>query len=142
MRNFYMNEAVLVLPDGAVDRTMTHVLLATPSGARATFVAERLEIEAGQTLREACRAYTRDLEVRLRGFTLVFEREGSLDGVPALEVGVRWRNDDGDPMYTRQAHLRLDATWMILAIEGPSNVREELDELFDPILASIQLRND
>lgn len=142
MRNFYMNEAALVLPDGAVDRSMTHVHLATPSGARATFIVERLEIEPGQTLREACHAYTRDLEMRLRGFSTVFEREGSLDGAPTLEVGVRWRNEGGDPMYTRQAHLRLDATWVIVAIEGPSPVREEIDELFDPILASLRLRSD
>jgi hypothetical protein len=142
MRTFYMNEAALVLPDDAVDRTTTNVLLSTPSGARATFVVERLDIALGQTLREACLSYTREIETRLRAFSTVFEREGSIDGAPALEVGVRWRNDAGDMMYTRQAHLRLEAAWMILAIEGPLDVREELDALFEPILASVQLRSD
>ena len=142
MRTFYINEAVLVLPDAAVDRTMTHVLLSTPSGAKATFVVERLDLAPGQTLREACTSYTRDLQLRLRGFTPVFERESSLDEAPALEVGIRWRTDAGEPRYTRQVHLRLDARWVILAIEGPSHVREEIDGLFDPILTSIRLRND
>ncbi|UQA60491.1 DcrB-related protein [Polyangium aurulentum] len=142
MRTFYMNEAALVLPDNAVDRTMTHVLLSTPSGARATFVVERLEIELGQTLREACLSYTRELQTRLRAFSTVFERESAIDGAPALEIGVRWRSDAGDLTYTRQAHLRLEAAWVILAIEGPLEVRDELDELFDPILASVQLRSE
>jgi hypothetical protein len=142
VRTFYMNEASLVLPDGAVDRSTTHVLLSTPSGARATFVVERLDIEPGQTLREAYLSYVRDLQRRLSRFSAVFERESSLDGAPALEIGVRWRSEAGDSMYTRQAHLRLDAAWVIVAIEGPSGVREELDGLFDPILASMRLRSD
>ncbi len=142
MRTFYMNEAALVLPDDAVDRTMTHVLLSTPSGARATFVVERLELPLGQTLREACFSYIRETETRLRAFSTVFERESSIDGAPALEVGVRWRNDAGDMIYTRQAHLGLEAAWMILAIEGPLEFREELDALLDPILASVQLRSE
>ncbi len=141
MRAFYMNEAALILPDGAADRSTTRVILATPSGAKATFIVERLELEPGQTLREAFVSYARDLERRLRGFTALFERDTSLDGAPALEIGVRWRNQAGDPMYTRQAHLRLE-TWTILAIEGPSQAREEIDGIFDPILASLRLRND
>ncbi len=139
---FYMNEAALVLPEGAKDRSTTQVFLTTPSGARATFVVERFDVAPGQTLREACAAYTRDLRLRLRGFTTLFEREAALDGSPALEVGVRWRSEAGDPTYTRQTHLRLGATWMIVAIEGPSHLRAELDAMFDPILASIRLRSD
>jgi len=142
MRTFYMNEAALALPDDAVDRTTTNVLLSTPSGARATFVVERLDIELGQTLREACFSYTRELETRLRAFSTVFEREGSIDGAPALEIGVRWRNNAGDMTYTRQAHLRLEEAWLILAIEGPLEVREELDALLEPILASVQFRSE
>jgi hypothetical protein len=137
-----MNEAALVLPDDAVDRSTTNVLLSTPSGVRATFVVERLDIEPGQTLREACALYTRGLQTRLRRFSTVLERESSIDGAPALEIGVRWRSEDGGLMYTRQAHLRLESTWVIWAIEGPFDVREELDGLFDPILASIRLRSD
>jgi hypothetical protein len=141
MRTFYMNEAALLLPDNAVDRTMTHVLLTTPSGVRATFVVERLELPLGQTLREARVSYTREVQTRLLAFSTLFEREGSVDGAPALEIGARWRNDGGEMRYTRQAHLGLEESWMILGIEGPLEVREELDGIFDPILASVQFRS-
>lgn len=135
-----MNEAALDLPDGAIDRSLTSVTLSTPSGAKAAFIVERHEIAPERTLREACRSYTRDLEMRVRRLSRVFERDGSVAGVPALEIGVCWYGDDGAAMYTRQAHIRLEALWMVLAIQGPRDARAELDALFEPILASIRLR--
>lgn len=140
MNRFYMNEAAMVIPDGAIDRSMTHILLKTSSGVSVTFVVERLEFEAGQTLREAYRNYINDLGMRLSRFSPVFERETLVNGVPALEIGVNWRSEAGEAMYTRQVHLGLDASWRIFGIEGPRDLRLELDGLFAPIIESIELR--
>lgn len=137
-----MNEAALVLPPGAVDRSFTHVLLTTPSGFEVTFVVERMAVEPGQSLRDAYASYVRDLQMRLRRFSPVMERETTVDGTPALEIGVHWRNAGGDNRYTRQVHLRLEALWLVVGIEGPRDVRQEIDALFEPIVASIQLRSD
>ncbi len=137
-----MNEAALDLPHDAVDRSTTHVIMSTESGAQATFEVERLGHGPSRTLLDDYRSYVGELRVRLRRFSLVFQQERVVDGRAVLEVAVRWQTAERKPMYTRQAHLHLEATWLILAIEGAFEAREELDALFEPILASLRLRTD
>ena len=137
-----MNEAALDLPDGAVDRTVTRVQLSTPSGARTTFIVQRLGIAPGHTLRAACLSHVRAAETRVSGYTVLFEREGAVDGAPAMEVGVRWRDELGEPRYTRQAHVFLGGTWLIIAVEGPMAAREELDDLLETTLGSMRIRSN
>jgi len=137
-----MNEAAIELPDGIVDRTTTHVQMSTPSGARSIFLVQRLDIAPGLTLRAACLSHVRDAQTRVSGYTVLFEREGAVDGAPAMEVGVRWRDDTGEPVYTRQAHLFLGRRWTIIAIEGPIAAREELDAILENSLGSMRIRGD
>jgi hypothetical protein len=142
MWTFYMNEAALDLPDDAVDRSTTHVVMSTESGMPATFEVERLNRGASGKLQDDYASYVSDLRVRLRRFSVVFQREGLVDDEGALEVGVRWQNADQKAMYTRQTHLYRGATWVILAIEGAFEAREELDALFERLLATLRFRTD
>lgn len=137
-----MNEAALDLPEDAVDRSTTHIELVTESGAPATFEVDRLGRGAGGDLQADFAMYVSDLRVRLRRFSLVFQREISLEGEAALEVGTRWHNADQKAMYTRQTHVYLAGNWVIFCIEGAFEAREELDGLFDRLLGSLRLRTD
>lgn len=137
-----MNEAALDLPEDAVDRSSTHLKLSTASGAPATFEVDRLDPGPSGDLQADYTTYVSDLRVRLRRFSIVFQRETLSGGEAAYEVGARWHNHDANPMYTRQTHLYWGATWLVLGIEGAFEVREELDALFELLLGSLRWRTD
>jgi hypothetical protein len=44
-------------------------------------------------------------------------------------------------LYTRQAHLPLDGSWIVLAGNSPLGARAECDALLDRVLATFQPRD-
>ncbi|EYF08795.1 Hypothetical protein CAP_2656 [Chondromyces apiculatus DSM 436] len=140
MSIYYMNEAAFDLPEGFVDRTVNYLEGRSPQGTPVALLVQREPFPEGKTLRQATTAHVNDAKKRLRAYTVLFEREVQVSEVPAIDLGVRWRDEKG-MVYTRQVHLVLDRTHTIVAGETPFEEREYCDTYVDHVLASLRLRD-
>lgn len=141
MTAYYMNEAMFDLPDAEfVDRSVTYLRGTTPTRADALMLVERRILEEDQPLRSAVAQLGNDAKEELRGYSVMFERDVEVAGQPAIDVGARWREEDGTPMYTRRVHLALGTTWMIFAGEVPMVDRDFCDAHINQIVGSLQFR--
>lgn len=136
-----MNEAMFELPDmGFVDHTVTYLEGTAPSGASVVLLVERHPLPEGKSLRQAVAGHMSDAAKRLRGYTVIDKRDVEVADLPAIDASVRWRDDEGSPVYTRQTHLVMGSTWLIVAGEAPLNDREHCDSYVDHALATLRLR--
>ena len=142
MPAYYTNDARFDLPDvGFVDRTVTYLVGKSQSGADVILLVERRPLPREQSLRQAVAKVGTDALVKLRGYTVLGEREIEVASVPAIDVCARWRTDAGEPIYTRRTHLMLGATWLVIACEAPIAEREFCDAYVEQVLATFQLRD-
>lgn len=136
-----MNEAMFDLPEGEfADRTVTYLEGNAPSGADVVLLIERHPFPKGKSLRQLAAGHMDDARKRLRGYSVIFQKDVEIAGMPAIDIGVRWRDKDGVPVYTRQAHVGLGSTWIIVAGEAPVADREYCDGCVDHVVASMRLR--
>ena len=141
MPAYYTNDARFELPDvGFVDRTVTYLVGKSPGGADVILLVERRPLHREQSLRQAVARIGTDALQRLRGYTVLGEREIEVASLPAIDVSARWRTDAGEPIYARRTHLVLGATWLVIACEAPIASRESCDAYVDQVLATFQLR--
>lgn len=141
MGAFYMNEAMFDLPEAEfVDRTVTYLVGKSPAGNGVVLLVERRPYPGEKPLRQHATEHGIEAATRLRGYKVLFEREIEVAGQPAIDVGARWRADDGEPIYTRRTHLTMGPTWFIIAGEGPATDREFCDAYVDHVLTTIRLR--
>ena len=141
MGAFYMNEAMFDLPEvGFDDRTVTYLEATSPTGGDVVLLVERHPIPVGKSLRQATAEHMSDARKRLRGYSVITQRDVEVCDLPAIDVGVRWRDDNGAPIYTRQTHLILGGLWLIVAGEAPIADKEFCDGYVDHVLGSLRLR--
>ncbi len=139
--SYYMNEARFDLPDARfVDQTVTCLMGTSPSGEGVLLLVERRRLPVDMSLRQAVEANVKDAMTQNIGFRVLFEREVEVASRPALDVGARWRIEDGEPIYGRRVHLMLGEIWLIIIGEAPIAEREFCDAYIDHVLASLQLR--
>jgi hypothetical protein len=140
MSIYYMNEAAFDLPDASfVDRTVTYLEGKAPSGVPVVLLVERAPFPEGKSLRQAVTDVVKDAKKRLRKYEVLFEREAEMADQVAIELGVRWRDDDG-VVYTRQTHFVLGSTLMTVAGEVPLEEREFCDAYVDHVVESLRPR--
>lgn len=140
MATYYVNEASFELPDLPVRDRTVHVLeLGDGQIPGLGLMVARAEFPVGKSLREVVAAHLEHERRAMRGWALVFEREGEAGGQPMIEVGTRWRGDDG-MVYQRQAHLGLDDTVLLLVGNGPLEERERIDAHVELALSTLRLR--
>lgn len=138
---YYVNEAAFELPDiGFVDRTVNELEARPGSGTELGVLVARSPLPADQSLLDVVRAHQDQERRSLRAWAIVFEREGVVDGASTVEVGIRWRGDEG-MVYQRQAHLGLAEHVLLLVANAPIEEREACDACMDRILATLKLRN-
>jgi hypothetical protein len=138
MSAYYMNEASFDLPDvGYVDRTVTHLEGKAPSGIIVALMVERSPFSGEKTLREAAEAHMNATRKRLRGYTLLLDREGEVAGVPAVEMAARWRDSAGY-VYSRQAHLVLGGALLLVAGETAMEEQAFCDAYVEHVIASLR----
>jgi hypothetical protein len=141
MGSFYMNEAMFDLPDaGFVDRTVTYLAGKAPSGANMVLLVERRAHPVDRSLRQVVFEHGLVSMRKLLGYTVLFEREIEVASHPAIDVGARWRAEDGEPVYTRRAHLSLGSIWFMIVGEAPITERETCDACVDHVLGSLRMR--
>lgn len=139
MATYYMNEAAFDLPDlGFVDRTVTYLEAKAPSGADLVLVVERQPVPRGKSLRDLVVGHVADARKRMRGYSVLYEREADLVSGPAIDLGIRWRDENG-MMYSRHTHLTIGQTWLIVAGEVPLEEREVCDGYVDHVLGTLRL---
>ena len=136
-----MNEAMFDLPDaGFVDRTVTHLMGTSPSGADVLLVVERRPLPAAKSLRQIADDHAKDAMTRHFAYKVIFDREIEVGSHPVIDVGASFRTGEGEAVYTRRAHLTLGSTWLLITGETSSAESELCDAYFDHVLASLQIR--
>lgn len=140
MGHYYLNEAVLDLPDlGFVDTTIHGIEATQPSGSTLGVLVQRRPIEGATTLRALV---DENLELngrRLRAFVIERDREALIDGLPGLLLRVRWRSDHKENVQL-QAHVVLDGTWLTFAVSAPLSESGGCEEAFARLLETLVLR--
>jgi hypothetical protein len=141
MPNYYVNEAVLTLPEmGFVDRTV-HMLKSPLSGDDPLSVAIRRQpLTEGKTLRQLVDEEMAATTAKTKGFTILDDAEVSVADTPAILLRARCRFRD-IAHYQRQAHFAFDGTWIALAVAAPYADRAACDETFDRIVQSLSWRS-
>jgi len=139
MGEYFMNEAAFDLPSGFVDRTITYLENQMEDGTGIVLVIEREPLPEGLSLREAAAKHVAESRVRLRGYSVMFEQANEVASVPVVEIGSRWRDDDGF-IYRRQTHLVVGSTWLIVAGESPLELREACDQVVDQVVQTLRIR--
>jgi hypothetical protein len=140
MAIYYVNEASFELPDlQVVDRTVHVLELGGGALPGLGLMLARAPFPVGKSLRDMVKAHTDQERLTLRSWSLLFEREGDLDGQPMIELGTRWRSEGG-MVYQRQVHVGLDDVVLLLVGNGPLEERERTDAHVDRALATMRLR--
>ena len=148
MPNYYVNEAMFVLPElGFVDRTLHRLELPLPGGEGASdssapvdplgIEIRRLPIERGKGLRELVDGDTAATQAKVNGFTVLDQTEVALSSAPAILLRARFRAHDMS-YYQLKAHVAFERTWMIFAITAPFAERATCDETFERMLQTLE----
>lgn len=138
-----MNEAMFEMPPegGFVDKTVTYFEGTSPSGADVILLVERQPFPDGKDLRGAVQEHVSHARTRLRGYSIVFEREAEVGGLPGIDLAARWRDDEGELVYTRQTHLQAGPDWwIIVAGESPLDDAEFCDSYVNHVLSTMRPR--
>lgn len=134
-----MNEAAFDLPAGFVDRTITHLEARADDGAGVALLIERSALPSGSALRDATDKRLAASRTRLRNFSVLFERVTEVAESEAIDLGTRWRHDDG-MVYTRETHMVMGGMWLIVIGEVALEDRELCDRTVDHVVASMRPR--
>ncbi|HZF49733.1 MAG TPA: DcrB-related protein [Polyangiaceae bacterium] len=140
MATYYMNEGAFELPDaGFVDRTV-HVFEAPlPRGEELGVIICRARFPEGKSLRDLVSIHLAGEAKKLRGYSIIEQRDAEWAGAPAIDIRSRWRLETR-VVYQRQAHLAVLDTWMLFGATAPLGEREACDRCLDHILSSLRLR--
>lgn len=140
MSTYYTNEAAFDLPEiGFKDKTVTLLEAQTPKGAEMALMLQRFPLPVGKSLRETVQAHLAGATRKLRGWTVLFERDIEISASPAIELGASWRGEGG-MVYTRQAHLAVGNTWLVVAGNAPLAEREAGDQVFEHVISTLSVR--
>lgn len=141
MSTYYTNEAAFDVPDiGFTDRTVTLLEAKTPAGAEMALMLQRFPLPVGKSLREVVQVHLAGATRKLRGWTVIFERDIEVSSAPAIELGASWRGEGG-MVYTRQAHLAVGNTWLVVAGNTPLAERDVCDQLIGHVLSTLNIRD-
>jgi hypothetical protein len=132
-----MNEAAFDLPAGFTDRTINHLEASAEDGSGIAILVERARLPDGTTLREAVSRRIGESRARWPNFSVLFEHAAIIAESEAIDVGTRWRHDEG-MVYTRQLHTVLNGVWLILTGETALEDRELCDRTVDHVAASLR----
>jgi hypothetical protein len=141
MSTYYTNEAAFDLPDLGFTDVTTHVLaVKLDDGPMPSLLVSRNPLPEGKTLAEAVEESLKRATIALRAHKVIGRREITVGGAPAVEVAAAWTDAQGEAVYTRQVHLVVGETWMVLAVNGAAAERERCDAVIEEAEATFRLR--
>lgn len=142
MANYYMNEAVLDLPERAfVDETVHALEAELPSGRTLAVFVHRRPIEGGKSLQDLVGENVALNRMRLSAYAVLDEAQADVGGLPGILLRTRWRLE-GATFHQRQAHVAVGGTLMIFAVSALLDEQAACDETFDSILQTLTWRTD
>jgi hypothetical protein len=140
MANYYVNEAVLDLPERPfLDKTIHALESELPSDEKLAVFVHRRPIEGGKSLRELVDENIALNQTRLPAFAVLDEAQADVGGLPGILLRTRWRIR-GATFYQRQALVVVAGKLMIFAVTAPLDEQAAGDETFDSILQTITWR--
>jgi hypothetical protein len=140
MANYYVNEAMLDLPERVfVDKTVHALEAKLPSGGTLAVFVHRRPIEGDKSLRELVGEHVALNQMRLSAFTVLDEVQADVGGLPGILLRTRWRLE-GATYYQRQAHVAASGKLMIFAVSAPVDEQAACDESFESILQTVTWR--
>lgn len=140
MANYYLNEAVLDLPERTfVDKTIHALEGELPNDQTLGVFVHRRLIEDGQSLQELVDENIALNNTRLPYFTVIDQVQADVGGLPGILVRTHWRLKR-ESFYQRQAHVIVSGKLMIFAVTTSFDEQAAGDETFDSILQTITWR--
>ena len=143
MANYYVNEAVLALPERTfVDKTIHALEGELPNDQKLGVFVHRRQLESGgrsKSLQELVDENIALNNTRLPYFTVIDQVQADVGGLPGLLVRTSWRLKR-EKFYQRQAHVIVNGKLMIFAVTTPLDEQAAGDETFDSILQTITWR--
>ncbi len=135
---FYMNEAAFELPAlELADTTTTAIDGTSPNGESFGIRVHRTPLPAQKTLRDIVAEHVAEANRTLPAYTLAWQRDIEVSGVPAIELAARWRGTDG-MNYTRHAHLAVQGLWLIVSVNGALGDIATIDRCIEHVLGSFR----
>ena len=140
MANYYLNEAVIDLPDRVfTDKTIHGLESKLPNDQKLGVFVHRRPIEAGQTLRQLVDENVALNQMRLSAFAVLDEVQASVGGLPGILLRTRWRSG-GATFLQRQAHVVVEGKLIILAVTTPLAEQAACDETFESMVQTVTWR--
>ncbi|NUP10214.1 MAG: DcrB-related protein [Polyangiaceae bacterium] len=137
---YFTNEAKFELPDvGFVDRTVNVLDAKLDNGRTLGVLVARSRLAEGTGLKEAVEAHQDQERKSLRGWTSLQSEWVEIDGLPAIEVAIQWRADEG-MTYQRQLHVLAGDEVLLLVVNGTLEDRAASDATMDFVRSTFSLR--
>jgi hypothetical protein len=139
MGTYYANEAAFDLPDlGFVDRTINVLEATTDAGEIGMFV-HRSSLPPGKSLRQIMTEQLAQEHRALAAHAILFEREATVAGSPAFQVGTQWRGKK-IMVYQHLAFVALHDVWLLIGVNAPVERSDAADAVMDHILRTFKAR--
>lgn len=140
MAIYFLNEASFDLPDVEVKDRTVHVLeIGGGAIPGLGLMIARSPIHPGKSLSDMVQMHLDHERRNLRSWSLLFQREGEIEGEPMIDLGTRWKANDG-MTYQRQVHIALGEVVLLLVGNGPFAAREHTDAYVGQAISTIRLR--
>ncbi len=132
---YHLDEAVIRVPEGFLDRTMNVLEWVTPEGERVVLVIQR---ELSPALDEYVEQQIAEYPSRFSGYRLVTAQKRG-DGPPAIELAIRSRSDAG-AMHHQQLFITIEQGVLIATATGKVAAADMCEKLIAELYASFQVR--
>lgn len=134
---FHIDEAVLEVPVGFIDRTINVLEWILEDGDRMVLVIERAPSIASL---DACvEEHVGSYPSRFAGYKLVEVHHAEVDGMRVIELEIRSRTDAG-VMHHHQAFVDLGGAALILSATAKFAFAAQCEALIDEALETLRLR--
>ena len=141
MASYYMNEAVIDLPERRfIDKTIHGLEAKLPGDETLGVLVTRRPVERERSLRALVDENIELNQRRLGRFTIIDEKQASVGGLPAILLRASWRRD-GHDLYQAQAHVVVGPQLLIFAVSGPLEERRACDDTFGVMVETISWRH-
>jgi hypothetical protein len=134
---YAMQEASFTRPAALLDGTVNRLVYRRPTGTMQVLVTRTLAQR--KSLAELTALRLRDQRRALPYFTLADQSERLVTGKPAVDVRVSYHEGD-TKVYQRSASFLVDARLVLLAVQGPEKVRDDIDATFEHALRTLAFR--
>ncbi|AKT42212.1 DcrB-related protein [Chondromyces crocatus] len=138
MAAYETDEARFDVPASWLDRSVTSLEYSSPEGV--TRVVVQREPTEQRTLKDLHTARLVDLRRRLAAFELILEEEVLVAGRAAVELGMRYRDEDAH-LYQHAVTLIVGEKLVTVGVLGPVKAGEHIDALFQRLRATITIRD-